>query len=484
MICTRCQGQNSDNVNFCVHCGASLRATCPNCGMVNAPGARFCTSCGHAIGVAPPAPVMSPQPVVVLKQGTSGWVWALIGILLAVIIIGGLGLGGILPLDFLQKPTPTPLPAIPPVIASTETPEVLASVEPYCPQEGGVILYWNAGYDCSSESGDPGYRYRVGDGPQDLNTGQFDNQASALYIPTGWSVRMYENAGQKGASVCFNSPVPNLEARGNFPDKAIPINDNISSMEVFADGTCGEDLAAGAEPALWPRKERRIKPPGAGNPADGGAEDVPCNPGWFCDCVPPSLVNIMLPPDDEGLIPPIIVEELFQEKYIDSIDKSSNSTVVTFKPEFNDLLKELKELGMEVNIAAVDGGNSPPCPIDYEATLPLSCEVPYDMRDKEKWEEWNVKIWHRTPTGREKCAEVSYDPYNDVNIFEMAEPQPVLQCTNPNRPQVCGDQCCKKDDQCIEKNGEYKCRQPDQPNQPSQPQCFSPGGSPEPCASP
>lgn len=470
MLCTRCQGQNADNVNFCGHCGAPLRATCPNCGTVNAAGAKFCTNCGHAIGAVHPAPMASPQPVMVVKQGTSGWVWALAGILIAAIVIGGLGLGGILPMNFVQKATSTPtlMPALQPVIASTKTPEVLASVELYCPQEGGVILYWNAGYDCTSESGDPGYRYRVGDGAQNLNTGEFDNQASALYIPTGWSVQLYENTDQSGGSVCLNSPVPNFETRGNFPDKAIPINDNVSSMEVFADGTCGEDLAAGAEPAPWPKNQKRIKPPGAGNPADVGAADVPCYPGGYCDCVPPSLVDIMLPPDDEGWIPPIILEDLFQEKYIDSIDKSSNSTVVTFKPEFNELLKELKEFDMEVYIDAFDWGESEPCAIDYEATVPLSCEYPYDMRDKDKWEEWNVAIFHHSPTGSEKCAEATYGSHGDDNIFELGEPQPALQCTNPNKPQACGNQCCRKNEQCVQGKGEWKCGSPDKPSEPKQ----------------
>jgi len=412
-----------------------------------------------------------PQPVVV-KQGTSGWVWAIAGILIGVIVLGGLVLGGVLPLNVQQEAAPpathTSLPAVQVVIASTKTPEVLASVETYCPQEGGVILYWNAGYNCQSESGDPGYRYRVGDGPQDLNTGEFDNQASALYIPAGWSVRLYENTDQSGGSVCFNSPVPNFEDRGNFPDKAIPINDNISSMEVFADGTCGEDLAAGAEPAPWPKNEKQINPPTEGN-GTGEIQDVVCETDDRCGCMPAVLDEVDFDPGD-GVYDWELDRELFQDKLIDSVTLGEEYFTVKFKPESGKLADWLSKPGMEFNIQ-LEGFYDikyQKCLFELQTDGGISCKVaiPRNGQNKTDWvTDWGIYVDYKTETGWESCSKVLFgDTWNQ----DFNQPQPVLQCPKANRPQVCGEQCCKKDDKCVERNGEWKCTGPDEPAQANQ----------------
>ncbi len=471
MKCPSCGFENKSGVKFCVNCGTQLQSICSNCGTANAPAARFCTTCGCPIGAAPPlpAPVIppvyaaSPQPVVVVSQGSSGWLWAVVGILIVVIAVGGLGLGGILPLSFLQKPVPTP--TLPPVIASTKTPEVLASVETYCPREGGVILYWNVSYDCRSELGDPGYRYRVGDGAQDLNTGEFDNQASALYIPIGWSVRLYENAGQKGASVCFNSSTPNFEARGNFPDKTISINDNVSSMEVFADGTCGEDLAAGAEPAPWPKNEKRIHPTdeGAGNEA-GVGEDNACHTDIRCGCVPAVLDEVDYTPGD-GEYDWELDSKLFQEKFIDSVTLGEEYFTVKFKPESGKLADWLSQPGMDFEIQ-LEGFHieHQKCLFELQADGGISCRVPIprDGANKTDWvTDWGIYVSLKTAAGWELCSKVLFGDTWNENI-NPAAPTPVLQCTNPHKPQVCGDICCNKDDKCVQRNGNWRCDRPSQ----------------------
>lgn len=273
MKCPKCGAENNAGVKFCINCGSALGLFCPNCGMANSAGAKFCVSCGNQFGVPAAAQSSAPsQPVVVLKSGTPGWAWAFIGVLLGILIIGGSIISGILPFDAASPEQVSP--TLKPVV---ESPDASAEgfAEPvYCPETGGVILYWNAGFDCANDSGDPGYRLRYGDGFQDLNTGKFDDQASSIHIPAGWSVRLYENVEKNGASHCFNTSVSNFEDLGNFDNRDLPINDNVTSMQVYRDGTCGQDLAAGAEPAPMPEEETR--PEGAPGAQAGGCD---------CKCV-------------------------------------------------------------------------------------------------------------------------------------------------------------------------------------------------------
>ena len=82
-----------------------------------------------------------------------------------------------------------------------------------CPQSGGVILYWNANYDCTNNEGDSGYRQRTSIGWQNVNDGQFNDRASSVKVPSGWSVRLFADANRGEPSVCFNSDI-----RGWFPE--------------------------------------------------------------------------------------------------------------------------------------------------------------------------------------------------------------------------------------------------------------------------
>jgi len=114
-----------------------------------------------------------------------------------------------------------------------------ASSPPSCPQSGGVILYWNANYDCGNGSGDAGYRQRTSTGWQNVTDGSFNDKASSVRVPSGWSVMLYEHADRGGGKVCYNTDINDFGPQGNFPGTSVPINDQVSSIEVFSDANCG-----------------------------------------------------------------------------------------------------------------------------------------------------------------------------------------------------------------------------------------------------
>jgi len=110
---------------------------------------------------------------------------------------------------------------------------------PACPQSGGVILYWNANYDCNNSKGDAGYRLMSGTGLQNVNDGSFNDQASSVRVPSGSSVMLYVDANGGGAKICYNTGISDFSTQGNFPGTNTAINDQVSSMQVFSDSTCG-----------------------------------------------------------------------------------------------------------------------------------------------------------------------------------------------------------------------------------------------------
>ncbi|RLC62621.1 MAG: hypothetical protein DRI80_05935, partial [Chloroflexota bacterium] len=105
-----------------------------------------------------------------------------------------------------------------------------------CPQSGGVILYKHANYDCGGEGEGSGYVLRSNTGWQNV-PGSFNDQASSLRVPSGWSVRLYEHSDRGGASVCRNSDDPDFA--GDSYDGGGGLNDSISSFEVFDNPDCG-----------------------------------------------------------------------------------------------------------------------------------------------------------------------------------------------------------------------------------------------------
>lgn len=113
-----------------------------------------------------------------------------------------------------------------------------------CPQSGGVILYWNADYDCYNDQGDPGYRQRTSTGWQNVNNGAFNDNASSLKVPSGWSVKLFEHADKNGASTCRSGDDSNFEG-DSFDGGTVGLNDQVSSIEVFNNSNCGQSTGPG-----------------------------------------------------------------------------------------------------------------------------------------------------------------------------------------------------------------------------------------------
>jgi hypothetical protein len=120
-----------------------------------------------------------------------------------------------------------------------------------CPQAGGVILYWNANYNCDNNHGDPGYRQRTSPGFQNVNDGSFNDKASSVKVPSGWSVRLYEHENGGGGSICYSSDLSDFGTQGNFQGTSTTINDSVSSMEVYDNTNCGSNPQPTPQPGEW-----------------------------------------------------------------------------------------------------------------------------------------------------------------------------------------------------------------------------------------
>jgi len=104
-----------------------------------------------------------------------------------------------------------------------------------CPQSGGVILYWNNNHNCDNGEGDLGYRQRTSTGWENIS-GAFNDQASSVMVPSGWSVMVYEDANKSGGKKCFN--YSDSDFANNAFDNAQGVNDKVSSFEVFNNSSC------------------------------------------------------------------------------------------------------------------------------------------------------------------------------------------------------------------------------------------------------
>jgi hypothetical protein len=105
-----------------------------------------------------------------------------------------------------------------------------------CPQSGGVILYKHANYSCGAEGENSGYLKRSNSGFLDLPA-TFNDQASALRVSAGGSVRLFEHSGGAGASVCRSGNDPSFDG-DVFAGGSTALNDRITSIEVFDNGDC------------------------------------------------------------------------------------------------------------------------------------------------------------------------------------------------------------------------------------------------------
>ncbi|MBK7317663.1 S8 family serine peptidase [Candidatus Villigracilis affinis] len=128
------------------------------------------------------------------------------------------------------------------------------TLAPACPQSGGVILYWTKDYACTGAGADAGYRLQAASGSQDYGVDTaFNDKASALRVPAGWSVMLYGGGGNTGEMLCVNKDVSDLSLLGTFPLTSSVIDNGVSSMQVFTNSTnCNGDLLANPPKALLP----------------------------------------------------------------------------------------------------------------------------------------------------------------------------------------------------------------------------------------
>jgi hypothetical protein len=450
MKCPYCGSDNAPAARFCEKCGTPLGTKpCPHCGHENQTTARFCVHCGGALNIEQ-APAVPSVPTGGTKRRTPGWVWGM-GLLVGVIVLGGLILGGILPLNLSSFARSAPAPTGTP-FASSES----STVAGYCPESGGVILFWNSDYNCINTTGDAGYRQRIGDGAQDVNTGHFDDQATSLQIPQGWSVLLWENAGLTGGHVCYNTSVRDFTPLGNFPETGTPINDNISSMEVFRDGTCGEDLAAGAEPAPWPKD---VGTGGAQPNAAAGPGAQPnateCTDQTPCACLPAELQEF--PIDENGFVDGVE----FLNRYIDNIRIQDEKIEIDLK-DFDGIFDKLAASPLRIDIGGHYKEPGAPqlsfpvadadCKSNGEDPALVTCSInaPEGLTFSNDAGKLQLDIFYESENVWTECMVARYDQ----PIFGL---QPsASQCVSPNSV-VCGSQCCGDKESCVVKKGRLVC---------------------------
>ncbi len=461
MKCSNCGHDNRAGARFCGDCGASLAAAasspvCPACGKTNRGGVKFCESCGATLAAAVtlPLPVQLVPPA---RAGMPGWAWALIGCGVALMALVVVLLWQVLPL----RPA-APLATAPTVLVTIPAEQPTASSTAFCPQAGGVILFWNPGYVCANDLGDPGYRERYGDGSQDVNNLQFDNQASAVMIPQGWSVKLYEGSGRTGANVCFNTSVADFTAQGNFPDTSKPINNNVSSMETFADRQCGLELAAGAPPAPLPPHRKGVTQPG-----------VPpvCDDATPCACLPEGLQNI--------------TGQEFNDKYVQDSYIEGDEIVVIYK-DFDKIYDTILNnpyiyMCIHVNYNFSTGGsrNAFWCtnlgPWDYRQDYYRQDYIANQECVKSDLDAGTVRCtghfsdtnW---PDGIDPnpgsgdtvfyytSGTTSLNCVAATGLFPLqAIPTPGGQCTASGYGVVCGTRCCRTSYDCCLVKGKYQC---------------------------
>jgi hypothetical protein len=107
---------------------------------------------------------------------------------------------------------------------------------PPCPQSGGVILYKNAVYACNAEGAEAGYVLRNYEARENTPAA-FNDAASSVFVPAGWSVRLFEGAEFSGGALCVNAPGLNTFQGVTF-DNGIPLDNRVSSFEVSAAANC------------------------------------------------------------------------------------------------------------------------------------------------------------------------------------------------------------------------------------------------------
>src|SRR5690606_36296325 len=106
---------------------------------------------------------------------------------------------------------------------------------PTCPNSGGVIFYRDINYSCANEGDGLGYTQRTNTVVQNM-PGSFNDRASSIRIPSGWSVKLYEHSDRGGGSACRNGSDDTFWS--DQYNNGASLNDTVSSFEVFGAQDC------------------------------------------------------------------------------------------------------------------------------------------------------------------------------------------------------------------------------------------------------
>ena len=104
-----------------------------------------------------------------------------------------------------------------------------------CPQSGGVLLYKHENNDCGGEDVGTGYVLRTTAGWKNVPSG-FNDEASSIVIPSGWSVRLYQDENRGGVSIGLAGSDASFDG-DTFPGGLL-LNDQVSSFEVYTTTAC------------------------------------------------------------------------------------------------------------------------------------------------------------------------------------------------------------------------------------------------------
>lgn len=104
------------------------------------------------------------------------------------------------------------------------------------PPSSGVTLYKHAGYNCGGEGNERGYFQAGGTGFHNT-PGTFNDQASSIRIAPGWSVKLYQHNDTGSAVACRT--VDDGDFAGDQMSTGVGLNDQVSSLQVFNNSTCG-----------------------------------------------------------------------------------------------------------------------------------------------------------------------------------------------------------------------------------------------------
>ncbi|MFC2023755.1 Ig-like domain-containing protein [Chloroflexota bacterium] len=105
-----------------------------------------------------------------------------------------------------------------------------------CPQVGGLILYYDGFFYCHNMGNGHGYQKFTNAGLHNIAS-TFNDQASSIRIPSGWSAQLYEHSDGGGDNTwrCYDED----DFVGDIMDGGVGLNDKVSSIEIHTDHTCG-----------------------------------------------------------------------------------------------------------------------------------------------------------------------------------------------------------------------------------------------------